>query len=328
MCSEKYKQKTNFAFDVCSLKQLPAAFFGSRYCLVGAGPSLDLCEYEIKNAIQKDTLFVVTDAAAFSFRRQYPAARCLFISVENRPHEYLRFLKHEHIFFYHAARRDNLPLQSSYNFSPKVLQDALQKIAKQRNFFYPFHLTHEKISALPCAWQDKSVALPSPGSVGGLGLSLILFLLLKGKNLRDGHITLLGLDFSYPDNRVFSRYAHSFLATTRFDTRERREFITVLKKTSVFINKNAQLVRSSLELQKSAQNCYLLLRSLPSGCMVEDFSPLGIQGGITGEIEGKIQEEVQGKITKEIKKGASKKISESVVRKKIPRLLQNLILPR
>lgn len=249
-----------------SVNELPLDFIGEHYCVVGAGPSLDLCEEDILQFIEKKVIFILSDVIALYFIQKFPQSKRLVITVEKRSHVYLKQLQNEHIFFYHGVRRDNLP---------------------QKNFLYPFYLSHEhvaQISSLPKPMQKKLFHLVSPGTVGGLSLSLAFFLLLYHPKVKprekktnvEKKVFCMGLDFSYPDVRVFSRYANIFLPTTRFYSRESYELITVFKKTSTFDMKMGQVIRGSAEFGLAAENCARLIESLPPQVQVEDFSPLGI----------------------------------------------------
>lgn len=239
---------------------------------MGAGPSLDLCEQDILQFIKKnDTIFVLSDSVAQFFIDRFPQSKRVIITVEKRPHSYLKQLKNEHIFFYHGVRLDNLPKQ---------------------NFLYPFYLSHESLteifspasSSAPLLSRlslshEKFFHLVSPGTVGGLSLSLAFFLQLyhpQAKKHTEKKVTCMGLDFSYLDNRVFSRYAKIYFEANRFASREQYELIVVYQKTSELLFKFGQAIRSCAEFSLANKNCVQLIESLPPQVSVEDFSPLGI----------------------------------------------------
>lgn len=231
---------------------MPKEWLHNHYCLVAAGPSLDNCSVQIDKLIKKNTIFILSDIIAFSFIQKYPQSKRLIITVEHRPHNYLKKLKQEHIFFYRGGRRDNLTAS---------------------NFCYPFVLAGEKLSA----WQE--LILVSPGTVGGLSLSLSFFLLLfhpQKTAIKKKNITLIGFDLSYVHARLFSRYVQVHLPFSRLYSRELYELETVYKKTSHWQMQQGQLLRSSAEFVLAAQNCAQLIKTAPQEVELEDFSPWGI----------------------------------------------------
>lgn len=234
-----------------SYQALPREFLHDHYCLVAAGVSLDACSAQIEQLLKEEIVFILSDIIAFSFIKKYPQSKRLIITVEYRPHNYLKKLKHEHIFFYRSGRRDNLTAS---------------------NFCYPFILMGEKLSA----WQE--LALVSPGTVGGLSLSLAFYLLLFHPHKTRGQqkISLLGLDFSYAHARLFSRYVQVHLSFSRLYSRELYELEAVYKKTSHWQMSKGQLLRSSAEFILAAQNCTRLLETAPAEIELIDFSPWGI----------------------------------------------------
>ena len=237
----------------------------SSVVLVGAGPSLDYCTHEIEEALEKGALFFLTDIVARQFVHRYPSSHRVIFSVENRRHDYLQSLYDEDLAFYAEAGRYNLPRCS--------------------NRVYLFHFDFDQKNLPQLA--DVSTCLVSPGTVAGAALSAALYLARLNAKMRE--IRLLGLDFSYPEERVYARMA----ASDRFPgnywrRREVHEWEAAAMRGSRFQVVGGYVIRTSEEFYRSKENFEILLGSIEGssieGITIIDYSPLGLSRHVIKKI--------------------------------------------
>jgi len=255
-------------FNLCHQERplcdfLPS-FTADKVVVVGAGPSLDYCHHEIKENFDTNALFFLTDIVAANFIRHYPQSRRLIFSVEHRLHGYLKSLKNEEIAFYTGANRANLPT------------------IENRLFRFHFDFDEKKSAYM----SSHSTRLVSPGTVAGAALAAALYLAKESQNRVE--IDLLGIDFAYPEERVYSRLAYRPVQSSYWNRRESREYEAILARSSRVWLKNGFAIPTSEEFFRAKENFETLLLSIPGstleGVQVNDFSPLGLGAGVMKKI--------------------------------------------
>ncbi|MDH5719898.1 MAG: hypothetical protein OEZ13_04665 [Spirochaetia bacterium] len=237
---------------IFNLEKLLPAMQNGRYCIIGAGPSLDFCEKEITELAEKETTFLLSDSVASSFIKIYPNTKRIIFTVEARYHLYLKTLKKESIAFYIHANKRNL--------------------SEEETAIYLFQFVYDlKKSDL------KTTVLVSPGTVAGAMLSWALY---SAKNLKfksTPEIYLLGVDLAYADNMIYSRlFSAKYEAFNLFFNRETHEYIASLKKSSYAYLINGFPVRTSDEFYKTKKNIEKLIDTINFPLRIYDYSPLGI----------------------------------------------------
>lgn len=257
--------KSKTGMSESSLEEFLPGLKARKVVIAGAGPSLDYCRHEIKENIAADSLFFLTDIIAANFIRLYPKARRIIFTVECRLHAYLKSLQNEEIAFYTGASRANLPVS---------IKD-----------LYLFHFDFdEKDSGF---LSGVSTRLVSPGTVSGAALAAALYLAKKGRRLTE--IDLLGVDFSYPEERIYSRMAYRpGEESPYFNRRENREYHSMVARGSRLWLKQGFGIVTSEEFFRAKKNFETLLLSIPGSALdsllINDFSPLGLSAGVCKKI--------------------------------------------
>ncbi|MBV6494021.1 MAG: hypothetical protein LDLANPLL_02047 [Turneriella sp.] len=221
----------------------------SLFAIVGAGPSLDLCKNEINSLIKRGAIFLVSDSVSAAFSKYFPLAEIKIFTVEMRRHLYLVRLpnaakKNTKVFAYNSSTRRNLTGINPTNIEYFCLQG--------------------ENGNLP--------ALYSPGTVLGVMLSYALQRILP-----QGEIHLMGADFSYLDQRVYTRFIipHAPL-TSRLFTYELWQLEMVFKKTSQVLVKQGIAVRTSFEFLAARENIRRFVERVREDVHLVEYSPVGI----------------------------------------------------
>ncbi|HRP70508.1 MAG TPA: hypothetical protein PLY93_13350 [Turneriella sp.] len=218
--------------------------------LVGAGPSLDLCLDVMNTLVARGAFFCVADSVAVAFQKKFPQTPFCVFTVETRRHAYLLRLKKNP-----AAP---VTLWAYHNANARNLIKFHQGYTIQR-----FKLVGEE-GGLP--------TLYSPGTVFGVMLAFAMERIAPR-----GEIHLIGADFSYLDQRIYTRFLepHTPL-TTRLFTREIWQLEMVFKKTSQVILKHGVVVRTSFEFLNARENIRAFVERLGEGVRLVEYSPLGV----------------------------------------------------
>lgn len=215
--------------------------------IVGAGISLDNFFPRMEEILSLNPLFLLADSIASVFIRHFPQVPRVVFSVEQRRHTYLKSLSGEKIFFYCGGERRNLPEE------------------KRNNKVSYFSL---KGSLESCPLQFSS-----PGTVAGIAFAYALHVLDIES---PASIIFAGLDFSYPENRIYSRaisYSHLF---NRLKVRESHEYVAVLSKSAYGIIREEKMLRTSAEFQVARENFRTIIDQLPDSISLFDMSSVGI----------------------------------------------------
>lgn len=216
--------------------------------LIGAGPSLDYARGEIERLAAADAVFLVSDSVAAAFVKLYPRARVTVFTVELRRHAYL------------------LRLASNEGNPPHVM--AYQK-AHDRNLrgAAASHVTRFKIAGEPGDLPE----LYSPGTVLGVMLAYAVQHVTP-----PGEIHLIGADFCYIDNQVYSRFILPHApATHRLATYETWQLEMAFKKTGGFITRSGFAIRTGFELMRSRENMREMLKKIKADLHFVEYSPVG-----------------------------------------------------
>ena len=216
--------------------------------LIGAGPSLDYARGEIERLAAAGAVFLVSDSVAAAFLKLYPRARVTVFTVELRRHAYLLRLAGNagnptHVMAYQKAHERNL-------------RGAVDG-----------HITRFKIAGEPGDLPE----LYSPGTVLGVMLAYAV------QNVApQGEIHLIGADFCYIDNQVYSRFILPHApATHRLATYETWQLEMAFKKTSGFITRGGFAIRTGFELMQARENMREMLKKIPADLHFVEYSPVG-----------------------------------------------------
>lgn len=216
------------------------------FAVVGAGPSLDYATGEIERLALNGARFLVSDSVAAAFLRRFPKVKATVFTVELRRHLYL-------------ARISGISLC-------EVM--AYQKVNPHNlRFTSPRTVTRFKIRGE----DGDCLALYSPGTVLGVMLSYAVHELGAG-----GEIHIIGADFSYIDQQVYSRFIapHAPLAD-RLHTGENWQLEMAWKKTGGVIMKHGFAVRTSFELMQARENMRDFFTKQPAEILCVEYSPIG-----------------------------------------------------
>lgn len=216
--------------------------------LIGAGPSLDYARGEIERLAAADALFLVSDSVAAAFVKLYPRARAVVFTVEPRRHAYLARL---------AGNEGNPTAVMAYQ---KAHDRNLRGAAQGR-------VTRFKIAGEP----GDLIELYSPGTVLGVMLAYAVQEISP-----PGEIHLIGADFSYIDNQVYSRFILPHApATHRLATYETWQLEMAFKKTGGFITRGGFAIRTGFELMRSRENMREMLERIKADLHFVEYSPVG-----------------------------------------------------
>lgn len=235
--------KNNFKCEnMKSLNELFASLSGARVAVLGAGPTLDLSLDDLPGY----DWYFCADVLAPTLYRELPTEHCLYFSVEQRRHPYLKVLKNHHIAFYEKANQKNL-----------------SRFAK--NSVYFFKLAGE-IGQAP-------FTLVSPGTVGGVAAGFALYLLYS-KIIEN--VTFFGMDMAYLDLRIYSRLV-TLGSQDRLRSFESLELERVLKKTVEAESIGGEIIRRSAEISLAAEKLQQLIAQVDAE-KVFSYSPVGPSG--------------------------------------------------
>ena len=238
------------AFDLAtSLK-------GRHLAIIGAGPSIDFCISDIEECINAGFIFFISHSMARAFISRFPLAKRIIFSVENTTHNYLKGLSGEDLVLY---------IGSSHNLS---------RVQVNRIFY--FHLPGDDASS------HKSTLLKSPGTV--LGIAMYFALYIQKMTGIFCKIFLFGADFSYPDNRIYSRFIQYSRPFSRVYTREGHELFAVIRKSTHIRLKAGQKIRCSHEMVKTKENVESMLKSYDAPLALYDFSMLGLSEDVVEKV--------------------------------------------
>lgn len=218
--------------------------------LVGAGPSLDYARSEILSLIGQGARFLVSDSVAAAFVKLYPAADVTIFTVELRRHPYLSRI-------------------GKNGISPLAVM-AYAK-AHARNLRLPARavLTRFKLAGEPGDMPE----LYSPGTVLGVMLSYAVTQMSP-----PGEILILGADFCYIDQQIYSRFVLPHAPpTNRLNTHENWQLVATFKKTGGVLMKNGFAIRTAFELMQARENMRALIEKLPASVSVAEYSPVGFE---------------------------------------------------
>lgn len=257
--NKKYFIKNNSIF---TLEKLFSCMKKGKYCVVGAGPSLNLCGSDIKKLITEEYIFILSDSIAHSFIQKFPKSKRIIFTVEYRYHNYLKKLTDEKIAIY---QNSNLR-----NFSSILNEYYLFNFVKENNLFNIKNL----------------ISLISAGTVVGAQLSWVLYCAKIIKFKEVPKIYLIGIDLSFIDSIVYSRYFQSKInySLNRFYNRMTDEYLSVLKKASHIQVVNKQVIKTSNEFFLTKKNIEKLLSTINFPVNIFDFSPLGISHPLVKKI--------------------------------------------
>ena len=245
-----------------SLEKLLPLMKNGKYCLIGAGPSLDLCLQEIEECLKNNFVFLISDSVAVSFLKRFPESKRIIFTVENRYHSYLKRLENENIAVYINYNERNIPRNKKNNiFGFQFVFDAPEK-------------------------HKNMIRLISAGTVAGAMFSWVLYAakILKFDNKPE--LTLLGTDLAYIDGMVYSKF---FLSkhhdSSCFLNRETHEYLASLKKSSYAWVKHDQIIKTSEEFYQTKKNLEKIIDTINFPLNIYDYSPLGIN---SAKVEKKI----------------------------------------
>jgi hypothetical protein len=218
------------------------------FALIGAGPSLNYCDAELADLASRGAHFLVSDSAAAAVLRRFTPKAATVFTVELRRHAYLSRIDSSAVF-------DVLAYKASH--------------ARNLRFSAPRIVSRFKLLGEGGEEQE----LYSPGTVLGTMFSFAVTSLPAAT----GEIHLLGADFSYIDNQVYSRYIAPHMPPFhRLASQEKWQFEMALKKSSAAIVLNGHAIRTSFELAESRKNLSAFAAKLPATIALFDYSPLGI----------------------------------------------------
>jgi hypothetical protein len=227
-----------------------------KYAIIGAGPSLDFSEKTIRELARQDAQFLLSDSIAASFLRLFSVKRPLIFTVEGRRHGYL-------------AR---LPSGQDHQLWAYQRANARNWRSKSECLVSRFKLRGE---------QGEGVELYSPGTVVGVMLSYAI----NKIGLEAGDIHLIGADFAYPDNQVYSRHIIPHAPIThRLANWETWQYFMTLKKAAAFYFKAGYAIRTSFEFLQTQSNISEFVATWPKRFRLFDYSPLGLQAGMATEV--------------------------------------------
>jgi hypothetical protein len=219
------------------------------FALIGAGPSLDFCDNEVRDLLRRGAHFFISDSIAAGFLRRWRPPRATVFTVENRRHLYLHRIDGDaefSVLAYHGANTRNLRFTKS-------------RVVSQ------FQISGES-GTLP--------VLHSPGTVFGVMLSCAAMVKIDAAT-REIH--LLGADLSYIDNQVYCRYIDNHTPMGhRLLSREHWQYELALKKSSMVAVRTGYAIRTSFELAQSRSNLVQFVESLPNNILFVEYSPLGL----------------------------------------------------
>lgn len=217
------------------------------FALIGAGPSLNYCDSEIDDLIARGAHFLISDSVAAAMLRRYKPAQATVFTVEMRRHGYLRRIDKTadfNVLAYANAHERNLRLT------------ALRSVER-------FKLRGEA---------GVEPELYSPGTVLGTMLSYAVAALPAS----GGEIHILGADFCYIDNQIYSRFIYPHVPPcNRLWTQETWQFEMALKKSAGVLVRNGLAMRTSYELMQSRENMRGYVAALPDAIRLVEYSPIG-----------------------------------------------------
>lgn len=221
---------------------------GRLIALIGAGPSLDYARGEIERLAVADAVFLVSDSVAAAFVKLYPRARVTVFTVELRRHAYLTRINRNE-----GNPTQVMAYQKAHNLN---LRGAAAG-----------HVTRFKIAGEPGDLPE----LYSPGTVLGVMLTYAI------QNISpQGEIHLIGADFCYIDNQVYSRFILPHApATHRLATYETWQLEMAFKKTGGFITRGGFAIRTGFELMQARENMREMLKEIPVDLHFVEYSPVG-----------------------------------------------------
>ncbi len=223
-------------------------FRSDLFALIGAGPSLNYCDSELEDLCTRGAHFLLSDSAAAAVLSRFKPKAATVFTVELRRHAYLSRIASSAVFdvlAYAASHARNLRFT------------ARRKVSR-------FKLLGEA---------GDAPELYSPGTVLGIMFSYAVTA-LPGAT---GEIHVLGADFAYIDNQVYSRYLSPHMPWfNRLATQETWQYEMALKKSSAAILRSGHAIRTSYELAQSRQNISAFAAKLPPSIMLFDYSPLGL----------------------------------------------------
>ncbi|MBS0619757.1 MAG: hypothetical protein JSR44_16340 [Spirochaetes bacterium] len=223
--------------------------------LIGAGPSLDYCTAEILTLHERGAVFLVADSVAAGFQKLYPQIAIVVFTVELRRHNYLQRLSTRgihpiQVMAYQRAAARNLPRGKN------VITMRFKLLGEDSDF----------------------PALYSPGTVLGVMLSYAVAAsgsIEHPQPLAEIHI--LGADFAYIDNQVYSRSILPHAPErTRLTTHETWQYEMALKKTGGVVMKHGHAIRTAFELMQARENMRAYLTRVPATVQIIEYSPLGL----------------------------------------------------
>jgi len=216
--------------------------------LVGAGPSLDYAASEIPALAARGARFFVSDSVAAAFLKSNPGISATVFSVELRRHNYLARI-------------------AKSGISPFSVMAYVG--AHERNLRVPASTAVTRFKLAGEA--GNLLELYSPGTVLGVMLSCAVQVAKP-----PAEIHVLGADFSFIDNQVYSRYIDPHAPQgNRLATRETWQLVAAYKKTAGVIVKNGISIRTSFELMQARENMRALIDRLPTQIKIKEYSPVG-----------------------------------------------------